>query len=426
MFAAIFFVSVGVLIDPALIAEHCLAVAVLTAIVVVGKVLGVSLGAFLTGGSVRTSVRAGMSLAQIGEFSFIIAGLGLSLKATGHFLYPVAVAVSAITTLTTPWLIKASGPVANFIDRAMPRPLQTFVALYGSWVEQLSTSPREATLRSEVRRLARLLLVDLALLAVVAFGASFGMERLSALFERKFELSATVARIAIVVAAVALALPLSVGVVRVAHRLGVTIAQAAMPAAAEGTVDLAAAPRHALIVTLQLAVLLLAGLPLLAVTQPIFGGVYGAIFFGLSLAALSVAFWRGATNLHGHVRAGAETIVHAIVAQSRKGTPSMMPPDPLSQVHEVLPGIGEPTLFRLTKQSAAVGQTLAQLNLRGITGATVLAITRRGKGMLLPTAEEVLEEDDILALAGSHTAIEEAKALLAEMKAPRPEIDESG
>jgi CPA2 family monovalent cation:H+ antiporter-2 len=426
MFAAIFFVSVGVLIDPALIAEHWLAVAVLTVIVVVGKVLGVSLGAFLTGSSVRTSVRAGMSLAQIGEFSFIIAGLGLTLNATGHFLYPIAVAVSAITTLTTPWLIKASGPVANFIDRAMPRPLQTFVALYGSWVEQLSSSPREATLRSEVRRLVRLLLIDLALLTLVAFGASFGMERLSGLFERKFELSATVARIAIVVAAVALALPLSVGVVRVAHRLGVTIAQAAMPAAAEGTVDLAAAPRHALIVTLQLAVLLLAGLPLLAVTQPIFGGVYGAIFFLLSLAALGVAFWRGATNLHGHVRAGAETIVEAIAAQSRKGTPSMMPPDPLSQVHKVLPGIGEPTLFRLTKKSAAVGQTLAQLNLRGITGATVLVITRGGKGLLIPTAEEVLKAGDILALAGSHAAIDEAKALLAETNVSRPGVNGGG
>jgi monovalent cation:H+ antiporter-2, CPA2 family len=420
MFAAIFFVSVGVLIDPALIAEHWLAVLVLTLIVVVGKVLGVSLGAFLTGSNVRTSVRAGMSLAQIGEFSFIIAGLGLSLKATGHFLYPVAVAVSAITTLTTPWLIKASGPVANFIDRAMPRPLQTFVALYGSWVEQLSSSPREATLRAQVRRLARMLLIDLGLLAVVAFGASFGVERLSGLFERKFEISATVARVAIVVAAVALALPLSVGVVRVAHRLGVTIAQAALPAPAAGSVDLAAAPRHALIATLQLAVLLLAGLPLLAVTQPIFGGVYGAMFFGLSLAALGVAFWRGATNLHGHVRAGAETIVEAIVTQSRKGTPSMMPPDPLSQVHKVLPGIGEPVLFRLTKQSAAVGKSLAQLNLRGITGATVLVITRGGRGLLIPTPEEVLKVGDILALAGSHAAIDEAKALLAETKEPCP------
>ena len=78
MFAAIFFVSVGMLIDPALIAEHWLAVLVLTLCVVVGKVVGVTLGAFLTGNGMRTSVQAGMSLAQIGEFSFIIAGVGVA------------------------------------------------------------------------------------------------------------------------------------------------------------------------------------------------------------------------------------------------------------------------------------------------------------------------------------------------------------
>ena len=83
MFAAIFFVSVGMLIDPGLIGRHWAAVLVLTVVVVVGKVVGVALGSFLAGNGVRTSVQAGMSLAQIGEFSFIIAGLGLALGATG-------------------------------------------------------------------------------------------------------------------------------------------------------------------------------------------------------------------------------------------------------------------------------------------------------------------------------------------------------
>jgi CPA2 family monovalent cation:H+ antiporter-2 len=102
LFAAVFFVAVGMMIDPALIAEHWVAVVVFTVLVIVGKVLGVSTSAFLTGYDPRTAVQAGMSLAQIGEFSFIIAGIGLSTGATRDFLYPVAVAVSAITTLTTP------------------------------------------------------------------------------------------------------------------------------------------------------------------------------------------------------------------------------------------------------------------------------------------------------------------------------------
>src|SRR6185369_15335719 len=109
VFAAVFFVSVGMMIDPAIIVRQWAPVAVLTVVVVIGKIASVSLGAFLAGNGTRTSVQAGMSLAQIGEFSFIIAGVGISLRVTGDFLFPVAVAVSSITTLLTPWLIRASG-----------------------------------------------------------------------------------------------------------------------------------------------------------------------------------------------------------------------------------------------------------------------------------------------------------------------------
>jgi monovalent cation:H+ antiporter-2, CPA2 family len=92
MFAAVFFVAVRMLIDPPLIAEHWLPVLVLTLVVIAGKVISVSVGSFLVGYGTRTSVQTGMSLAQIGEFSFIIAGIGLAAGATRSFLFPVAVA----------------------------------------------------------------------------------------------------------------------------------------------------------------------------------------------------------------------------------------------------------------------------------------------------------------------------------------------
>ena len=84
----------------------------------------------------------------------------MSLGATREFLYPIAVAVSALTTLTTPWLIRASEPVARAVDRALPAPLQTFAALYGSWLERLGSAPRGATLGASVRRMFKLLVLD--------------------------------------------------------------------------------------------------------------------------------------------------------------------------------------------------------------------------------------------------------------------------
>lgn len=418
MFAAIFFVSVGVLIDPALIAAHWVAIVVITLVVIFGKVLGVTLGAFLTGNGVRTAVQSGMSLAQIGEFSFIIAGLGLSLGATGEFLYPVAVAVSAITTLTTPWLIRVSGPVASFVDRKMPRPLQTFLALYGSWVERLRAEPR-ATSGSDIRRFVRLLLLDVGLLAAIAIGVSLTWPALATLAESHLGLDPKLSQGAIVVGAVLFALPLGAGLVRNARRLGLGIAVAALPLPVDEQSDLARAPRRALGITLQVAIVLLTGLPLLAVTQPFLGGLYVPIVFGLLLLALGISFWRGAADLHGHVRAGAETIFEAIVAQVRDeasvpSRPSRIPAEhgPAQRVHQLLSGIGEPTTIELDASSPAVGRSLAELNLRGITGATVLAISRLPHGSIVPSAKEVLQSGDVLALAGTSEAIDAARQLL--------------
>jgi CPA2 family monovalent cation:H+ antiporter-2 len=418
MFAAVFFVSVGLSIDPALIAQHWWAILVLTFVVISGKIIGVTLGAFLTGHGVRTSVQAGMSLAQIGEFSFIIAGLGLSLKATGSFLYPIAVAVSALTTLITPWFIRASGPVANFVDRKAPRPLQTFVSLYGSWLQSLGAGTREKTTGARVRRLIRLLVLDALLLAALAIGSALGITRLSLYFEAKLAIAPTMARVAVLAAAIGLALPLAAGVARLARQLGLVLALRALPVIDGGAPDLASAPRRALLITIQLGIVLLIGLPLLAVTQPFLGGVYAPLLLLALLLALGVSLWRGASELHGHVRAGAQAILEALVEQARLGGvhPKQTSRDPeqdaLAQIRNLLPGIGEPTAIELDSESPAVGKSLAQLNLRGQTGATVLVIQRGRGGLLVPTASEVLMVGDRLALAGSRAAIAAAQQLL--------------
>lgn len=417
MFAAIFFVSVGMLIDPAVIARHWPAVAALTAVVITGKVVGVALGAFLTGNGIRMSVQTGMSLAQIGEFSFIIAGLGVSLRATGEFVYPIAVAVSALTTLATPWLIRASGPAAALLDRTLPRPLQTFAALYGSWLERLRATPRRVTVGQSARRLVKLLVLDAAALAAVVIAASVGGDSITAFLSDQLGLSGTASRILLVVAAALLAAPFLLGILGVSHRLGVLLAEAAFPQPEAPKVDSALAPRRALMVTLYLAAALLIGLPLVALTQPFLPGAAGALVFTLVLVVLGVGFWRSTTNLQGHVRAGAQVVASALGAQARKRATPADARTPVS-VSELLPGLGEPVGVRLDPASPAVGKTLAQLNVRGLTGATVLAIIR-GADVILPTGEEVLGAGDVLALAGTHEAVEAAKTLLGAALAAR-------
>lgn len=422
MFAAIFFVSVGMLINPALIVEHWAAILVLTVVVILGKLLSVTLGAFLTGNGTRTSVQAGMSLAQIGEFSFIIAGLGLSLKATGTFIYPVAVAVSAITTLTTPLLIKVSGPVATWVDRKLPKPLQTFVTLYGTWVERLRQAPRRETLGAGVRRLIRLLVLDAVLLVTLVIGTSISAERMASFVETQTGVDEDVSRNIILGGAVLLAVPFILGVIGIARRLGATLAEAALPARKDGKLDLAAAPRRVLLVTLQVGIILLVSIPVVVVTQPFLKGATGPLIVLTLVGALGVAFWRGATNLHGHVRAGAQVIVAALAAQSHSKEPGSEE-HALDHVQGLLPGLGAPASVRLEETSPVAGKTLAQVNLRGLTGATVLAIQRGEESLSVPTAQEVLRVGDVLALTGTGEAVDAAKALLSgvEPAAPPPE-----
>ena len=120
LFGAIFFVSVGMLVDPAVIAAHWLPILILTLVTIVGMTVFGSMGALVSGRGLNTAVHTGFSLAQLGEFSFIIAGLGVSLGVMRGFIYPVIIAVSVITTFTTPYMIKAATPVCNFLYKKLP------------------------------------------------------------------------------------------------------------------------------------------------------------------------------------------------------------------------------------------------------------------------------------------------------------------
>jgi CPA2 family monovalent cation:H+ antiporter-2 len=411
IFAALFFVSVGMLFDPVAAARHWQAIVTLTAVVLLGKVAGVSVGVFLTGSGTRTSIQAGMSLAQIGEFSFIIAGLGSSLGVTRDFIYPVAVSVSVVTTFLTPWLIRMSGPVSNLIDRTLPAPLQTFSSLYGAWIENLRHSSRQPSMTRQVRGLIGLLSLDTLLLVAVIVGGAESLPNLTPWLEYRIGVHQAIARSAAIIAIGAVAAPFCFGVISLAKRLGLLLARVALPNRNESSkIDLSAAPRSVLTSALQLALVLAAGAVVIAVTAPIVPGLTSPAALIVILGILGVAFWHKVTDLSGHVRAGAQLVIEAL--SSRTQQDSRDAEVALKATQELLPGFGDLIPVRLPASSPAVGNTLRGLNLRGATGATVLAVVRRGDAIVAPSAKEVLNGGDFLVLAGTSGAVEEARRLL--------------
>lgn len=146
LFGAIFFVSVGMLVDPQILVSYALPIAVLVLTIIVGQSVFGSLAFMLGGESLKSAMRCGFSMVQIGEFSFIIASLGLSLGVISDFLYPVVVAVSVITTFLTPYMIRAATPVYNALEHRLPsRLIRT--------LNQLSVSHPNTTKHSLWKRL---------------------------------------------------------------------------------------------------------------------------------------------------------------------------------------------------------------------------------------------------------------------------------
>ncbi|MBO4721292.1 MAG: cation:proton antiporter [Prevotella sp.] len=123
LFGAIFFVSVGMLVDPMILVEYALPIFLLVMTILVGQAIFGTFSFMVGGESLKSAIRCGFSMAQIGEFSFIIASLGLSLHVIGDFLYPVVVAVSVITTFLTPYMIRFATPVYNHLEKRLPNKL---------------------------------------------------------------------------------------------------------------------------------------------------------------------------------------------------------------------------------------------------------------------------------------------------------------
>ena len=417
LFAAIFFVAIGMSIDPALVARHWAAVLVLTIVVGGGKIVAVTIATFLSGRDVRTSVRAAMSLAQIGEFSFIIAGVGIAAGVVGNQVLPVAVAASALTTLATPLLIAASTEVAARIDGALPAPLQTFVALYGSWFEAMRRggAPHQ---RSRTWELTVFVAVDVAVLLAIVIGAAVEMPRGILLLNEWLGTGPQLAQLLVFALAALAAAPIVLGLFRTARKLGDLFAERALPLPLHGA-DFGYAPRRALAVSLQSAILLLAGVPIVAVAQPFLPPLRGTAALLVLMLILGVLLWRGAANLQGHAEAGAQLLVSALRHQMAE-TGTYEVPQPIAHADELLPGMGAPVGVAITAEHRAAGQTLSALNIRARTGAAVLAITRGDERILIPRGRDEIHAGDVLALAGTHDAVAAAIALLTTSRTPGP------
>ncbi|WP_175944670.1 cation:proton antiporter [Caballeronia sp. BCC1704] len=295
MFSAIFFVTIGLLLNPSVLVDYAWPIAVITVAVVLGKIVSCGLGSFLAGKDGRTAMRVGMSVAQIGEFSFIIASLGLSLKVTSSFLYPIAVAVSALTTLLTPYLMRAADPLTLRLARAMPAPLAQTFGAYSQWLASLAPASEGATLVAMTRRIVLQIAVNLALVAAIFLGASYAAPFASSHLARWLETD-NAQRVVLWSAALVIALPFLVAVYRKLESLALLLAEVSVQPAKAGrfTHAIRSAVSGLIPVVAMFGVFLLVA-ALSGGILPPFGLMLGVL---LCVALLLTVLWRWCVKIH--------------------------------------------------------------------------------------------------------------------------------
>jgi monovalent cation:H+ antiporter-2, CPA2 family len=406
LFGAVFFVSVGMMIDPGLIAEHWLALIFLVGAVIIGKVVAVGLGSLMSGAGIKTSVEAGMSLAQIGEFSFIIAGVGLHLNATREFIYTLAVAVSAITTFTTPFMIRAAEPFGDFVAGHFPEPVALLQSLYDSWMERVKIA---STAREERVSLRWPIVVITG--SAIAIGAILIFNEIDPLdFTTKaahlLEMTYFDAGLVVDVVALIVCAPFALSLYYGSRRLATAIAMRAIPITTRKTLERKwATAERALIEMLQLTILLGVVMPLVAIVQPFMEEVEGVGIVVIAGVLMGIVVWRSARLMQGQMRAAVELLTASFTAREETEV------HPALHEHE-LPGIGSLTAIRIMPNCDVAGRTFKELELRSSTGATVVAIARGEEGFHAPEPNEIIRGGDVLELAGSSDAIAAAAAFL--------------
>ena len=300
MFAALFFVAIGLKIDPAMLLQYALPALLIAGVVIVGKSLACSLGFFIIGREPGTAMRAGLGMAQIGEFSFVIATLGLSLGVISDFIYPVAVAVSVVCMAVSPYMSRSANRMVAGLRAVTPRPLRLLATSYNGWLEQLRPVNENAVLAAIFRRLLWHIGVNI-LLVVTLFMTGAYLNAHGWTWFSSMGIGREMRHTLIWACALFLSLPMLIAVYRKAEALGMLLAELGIRERFARSYTHAI--RSVLARLIPLATLGLLGILLSALSSAILPPLGVALSLMVAGVILAVVLWRGLVQMHARLQA---------------------------------------------------------------------------------------------------------------------------
>jgi CPA2 family monovalent cation:H+ antiporter-2 len=343
-------------------------------------------------------MRVGMGLAQIGEFSFIIASLGLSLRVTSEFLYPIAVTVSAITSLLTPLLLKRADAVVNSFERVAPPRLAALLADYTRWLGQWRASRHRGITRRLVRRWMWQMLLNLTLVAGIFISAGVAFNQrpgwLPALPGGSTGLGAT-----LWLGAALLSLPLLIATFRKLQALGLLVGEIA--AARAQNKEWAAAIQAVIANTVLVIGMSLIALGLLLLSVALLPSWKVLLLPAAIVAVVTVLLWRHFIRIYSK----AQLALHDTLAELPNPTTPVEPPTPFAGLLKD----AQIATVPLTGDSPARNKLIREVGLRTLTGASIISIERKGGNIVNPGPDEELLAGDQVLLLGAAPQLEAAR-----------------
>jgi CPA2 family monovalent cation:H+ antiporter-2 len=399
IFSAVFFVAIGMLIDPALIVQFGGPILVIALVVVVGKLLAFSFGTFVAGHELRTALRVGTSMIPLGELSFVIAALGLSLNVTSDFLYPIVVSVSAVTMLLSPYLIRHSDSIIAQFDRAAPRWLVDSLELYSRWAQRRAAAQQDNLARQLARKWIWQMGLNVALVTGIFFAAAAVAERAARWWP---QLPGWIggAKGLLWIGAGAVALPSLIATIRKLQAFAMLVAETKVTTRAAGKNT--ALIRGVITNVILVAGTAVLGLWVLVVSAPFLPPSPGLLVPVVVMALMTALLWRFFIKIH----AKAQFALHETLSES----PPL--PEAADQPLGTILRNAQLEMVTVARQSPAAGRLIRELELRSKTGASIVAIERDGDNLINPDANEELRPGDRLFLLGTAEQIAAARALL--------------
>ena len=398
MFSAIFFVTIGMLIEPKVLWHYAGLIALLSLAVVVGKVVTCSFGTFVGGRDLSTSLCVGMGLAQIGEFSFIIAGLGVTLGVTSDFLFPIAVAVSVVTTLVTPYLITATNPVVGYLNRRVPKPIMQALSVYTVWIRSFGEG-NPGPLAMVVRQMAWQIMINFLLtVGIFALGAwvlTWDDPYLPKML-RTPELNQSLVWIGVMV----ITSPIYLATFRKLSAMSTLVAEICFPMTYGS--DRGSAVRAVLSQVFVLAALLVMTVVTMLLSTSILSSTRSLVLLLLIVTVAVMLFRSTLVRIYSRAQIALdETLLElpALHPTEAKAMPALL-------------DRAELETMEIPVQAAVVGRKLREIPLRAQTGASIVAIERGTERMINPGPDEVLLRGDRVLLLAHADQLPGARELL--------------